>query len=203
MYESGEHMVQQIAGEFGVTRPTIYLPARRQARGGWSGVVTGQAWVEQWFYDVVAVADLPTPEAPEDEGCLSRPVSGWRRRLRQLMPRRGDLDCCWYHGGDWHRASETAIRLVRAAEAAGVTGENVAEHVLAAAEAEGVTGWDLEALDSLITTGYAIILGDDPDDQWYVNGRHRMAAMLDAGVRQTIVARLELLDPATEQPVRE
>lgn len=165
--------------------------------------MTEPAWVEQWFYDVVALADLPTPEAPEDEGCLSAPLSGRRRGQRQLTPRRGGLDCCWYHGGDWHQASETAIRLVRAAEAAGVTGEDVAEHALAAAEVEGITGWDLEALDSLITTGYAIILGDDPDDQWYVNGRHRVAAMLDAGVRQTIVARLELLDPATGQPLPE
>ncbi len=67
----------------------------------------------------------------------------------------------------------------------------------------GTTRWNYEAIDSLVGPGYAITLSDDdPDDVWYVEGRHRATAMLDAGVRETIVARLELLDPATGQPLR-
>ncbi|MFE9959191.1 hypothetical protein [Micromonospora sp. NPDC005299] len=31
----------------------------------------------------------------------------------------GGRDCCWYHGGDWHRGSGFAIRLVREAQRAG------------------------------------------------------------------------------------
>jgi hypothetical protein len=163
-----------------------------------------QEWIEQWFYDVVAVADLPTPEDLEHPACMLRPLLRLRRRWRQLFPRRGGRNCCWHHGGDWHQASADAIRLVRAAEAAGATGEDIAEHVLDAAKAEGITGWNYEAIDSLVGTGYGIMLcNDDPDDVWYVDGRHRVTAFLDAGVRHTIVARLELLDPATGEPLRE
>jgi hypothetical protein len=35
-------------------------------------------------------------------------------------------------------------------------------------------------------------------DQWIYEGRHRVTAMRDAGVRRTLLVRLELIDAADE-----
>ena len=162
--------------------------------------MTQQDWAERWSYDVVAVLDLPVPTDLSHPPCMVRPRSWFERRYRRFAPQSKARGCCWYHGGDWHRASSTAIRLVRAAEAAGHIDEDIAEHALNQADDEGISGWQLEALGSLVDPGTAIMLGDEPDEQWYIEGRHRATAMLDAGVRHTLVARFELLDPATGQP---
>ena len=162
--------------------------------------MTGQDLIERWFYDVAAVDALPAPNDLEHPPCMVRSRSRLRRRYRQLLPRHETRSCCWYHGGDWHRASAAAIRLVRTAEAAGCIDDDIAEHALRQAAAEGISGWQLEAIDSLVSTGTAIMLGDEPDEKWYIEGRHRAVAMFDAGVRHTLVARLELLDPATGEP---
>ncbi|ONH32840.1 hypothetical protein [Pseudofrankia asymbiotica] len=160
-------------------------------------------WIERWSYVVTPLATLPTPETLNRPACMTRRVPPWRRTYRRLVPSRGGRGCCWYHGGDWHRVNATAIRLVAQAHAAGATGLDVGDHVVAAARAEGLSGWQLEALESLLVIEpVRIELGGDPADRWYDNGRHRVTAMLDAGVRRTIVGRLELLDPATGQPLR-
>ena len=48
MYDSGDYAVQQIAAEFGVTRPTIYCPER--ARADFQDRLTrcGAAWSAPW-----------------------------------------------------------------------------------------------------------------------------------------------------------
>lgn len=96
------------------------------------------------------------------------------------------------------------IRLVAQADAAGATGTDVGDHAADAARAEGIVGWQLEALESLLVIEpVRIELGDDPSDRWYDNGRHRVTAMLETGVRRTIVVRLGLLDPVTGQRLQD
>jgi hypothetical protein len=164
--------------------------------------VTDQRWVQQWFYDVMAVRNLPAPGGIKFPPCMVRPRSWLWRRYRQLVPRHEPRSCCWHHGGDWHRASATAIRLVRAAEAAGRTGADIAARALAQARAEGISGWQFDAIESLVDLKNEPIQLNDPGDPWpYQEGRHRVVAMFDAGVRNTLVARYELLDPDTGQPL--
>jgi hypothetical protein len=112
----------------------------------------------------------------------------WRRCGRQLVPRRQGRRCCWYHGGDWHAVSDTAIRLVKHARRQGVTGDEVPEHVLETARAEGVSGWAYQALYSLLAPAWSLQLGNTRcrGRRRYVNGQHRAQALLDAGVRRTI-----------------
>ncbi len=80
------------------------------------------AWIEQWHHDITPVAALPLPQELEDPQCMTgRRLRGAHRRLRQLTPRHQPRDCCEYHGQDWASASETAIRLLTTAEAAGLS----------------------------------------------------------------------------------
>ncbi len=115
-----------------------------------------------------------------------------RRWVRQLFPRHRGRDCCWYHRGNWHQVSATAVRLLVQAQQDGVDLDDVGVHVHGQAMAEGLTGWDLEALSTLISLGDGIAVEQDDDghDQ-YINGQHRAQAMLDAGVRTTVVLRWE------------
>lgn len=140
--------------------------------------MSGPQWIEQWHFDVLDVAGLPAVERLDDPPCMAGPPS--LRRLRSLGRRPTAQGCCWYHTGDWHTVTELAIRLVGQAQAVGVTGEDVTDHAIAAARAEGVTGWTLEALASLVSTATGIMLGDDPDDQWIYEGRHRITALREA-----------------------
>ncbi len=43
-----------------------------------------------------------------------------------------------------------------------------------------------------------MLADDDPGDQWIYEGRHRITAMRDAGVRRTLLVRLQLINTADE-----
>lgn len=143
------------------------------------------------------VATLPNPRPLNDPDCMTEPGPNLVRRLgQQLVPRRTPSDCCWYHEGDWAKVSRTAIRLVREAVANDVPEDEIYEVVQDRAETEGVNGWDLAALDSLVNPYAGIFVARRPfhaehgrtrTHSFYVNGRHRVQAMLGAGVRRTLV----------------
>lgn len=114
----------------------------------------------------------------------------WARRIaRQLVPRHQARRCCWYHGGDWHRVCATAIRLVRRAQRAGMTAYDIHDFVRDTAQAEGLSSWELNALNTLISPGDGIQLTVQAGRRRtaYINGQHKSQALLDAGVRRTIV----------------
>ncbi|MFI6603822.1 hypothetical protein ACIBHX_46965 [Nonomuraea sp. NPDC050536] len=137
-------------------------------------------------YRTMWTVRLPRPHPFREPECMPQGISWPRRLLRQLAPRRQARTCCWYHGGDWHRVSATAIRLVRVAKRAGVPAAEIPAHVLDNAETEGMLGWELQALQALILSGDGIQLSGR-FGTGYVNGQHKSQAMLDAGVRRTVV----------------
>jgi hypothetical protein len=156
------------------------------------------AWIEQWHHDVVEVPRLPQPERLERPACMAgRRLPGLRRRLRQLAPRPQPRDCCDYHGQDWGFASETAIRLLNVAKGEGFEGQPAADRVMVLAAAEGVSGNDERAIHCLVDPCDPVMLDDDGNIN---EGRHRIQAMIDQGVRRTVLLRLVLLDPTTGQP---
>ncbi|GIJ49741.1 hypothetical protein Val02_66270 [Virgisporangium aliadipatigenens] len=134
------------------------------------------------------VVRLPRPAPFREKKCMAAGVPWWRRLGRQLVPRRGGRDCCWYHGGDWHQVNRLALRLVAQFEAAGVSFEDIPRHVLNHPDAQGLTDWEAEALDSLVMDTIRPH-GPWPRDARYNNGNHRAQAMLDAGVRRTLIER--------------
>lgn len=138
---------------------------------------------------IVPVVRLPRPQPFREPKCMPRGIT-WRRRLiQQLRPERGALACCWYHGGDWHTVNKAAIRLVRATDRAGVPADDVPEWCEPQLKNLGLTEWELQALRSLLS-GPGI--GIDPGAKGiFGNGQHRAQAMLDAGVRRTVVIHLK------------
>lgn len=138
---------------------------------------------ESYFYRTVWVARLPRPHPFRQPGCMPVGTPLYRRVLRQLVPRRRPRGCCWYHGGDWHAVCRAAIRLVAQAQREHLSGDQLCIRVMHRAESEGMDRWALEALESLLEYGTWI----DVNEQGYVNGQHRAQALLDAGVRRTVV----------------
>ena len=163
-------------------------------------------YIEQWFYDITLVSRLPYPTDLERPPCMTDGISAWQRRWRAWRPDPRPRDCCWFHSGNWHEASEHAMAMID-----GISLERVDDGISPFSpvrdrlRAAGLTGWMHEAVRSLTCGGEPINYGDtsvwqDPDaEPGYVGGRHRALAMMQQGVRTTVTMRFELLDPETRQ----
>lgn len=114
--------------------------------------------VEKMYYAIVWVVRLPRPQLLDEPECMLAGRPWWRRLGRQLVPRRASLDY-------------------------GIASDDFHDHVWELAAVEDMTDWEREALWSLLFDHIEVdrCAGD------YVNGPHRSQAMLDAGVRRTIV----------------
>lgn len=164
-------------------------------------------WIERWVYEVVKVTRLPIPRELRDPECMIGPKVWLVRRIRCLAPwlvrRQRPRGCCWHHEVNWRQAAAIAVHLVRQAHAAGISGEDIGDFVMDRVHEEH------EDLDDREQTAIVLLVGLDagiqlsePGSAWlYGDGQHRVAAQLDQGVRETIVQRLELLDPVTGLPV--
>jgi hypothetical protein len=158
--------------------------------------------LDYWFVPAHPT-DLPAPHDMEHPPCMVDPAARYAPRGR-FVPR----TCCWYHQGSWEEASQTAIALTLAAQTDGVPAGAIEEHVLSAAEDQGISGWVMDAIETLFWSPIRLDGDpDDPDDLYedgtvlLFEGRHRVTAMLDQGVRQTLIAHLEYIDPATGRPL--
>jgi hypothetical protein len=141
-------------------------------------------------YGTAWVLGLPRPEPFRNPQCMPA-GSHWLRWItRQVVPRRQPGACCWMHGGDWGLVSKTAIAFVRQAQRADVAPGDIYGHVLDQARAAGVSGWDFDALEALVNSGDGIQIDRYEDGRrFYINGQHKTRAMLDQGVRRTVVIR--------------
>lgn len=162
--------------------------------------MANESWVERFSYFVVPVVRLPVPTEMDSPVCMTRSRAWLRRYGRQLFPTHTVTRCCWHHQGDWHVVAENAVRLVRRAQGEGYEGERIGERAVDVAVDEGIAGWYLDALTSLVAAGMAIQVHCSTGEREYIDGRHRAAAMLDAGVRETVVVRFDVLDPTTGRP---
>jgi hypothetical protein len=132
-----------------------------------------------------AVARLARPEPFREPACMPAGVPWWRRWTRQVLPDRGIArTCCWYHGGDWHSVNAMALELLERARAQSMEPDGMKEFAIAHADAAGASQWQTEALASLFSISNAI---QPASRTGYINGQHRAQAMLEAGVRRTVV----------------
>ncbi|MFF8994502.1 hypothetical protein ACF09H_32180 [Streptomyces sp. NPDC014983] len=137
-------------------------------------------------FEEFAVVRLGRPRPFREPDCMPAGVPWWRRWLRQVLPRRGARLCCWYHGGDWHAVNALALEVLRRARAQDVDGDDMEAFAVAQATAAGAGEWQTQALATLFSLADAI----QPDSETgYINGQHRAQAMLEAGVRRTVVLR--------------
>ncbi|MGW2035242.1 hypothetical protein [Streptomyces sp. NPDC001811] len=137
----------------------------------------------RWVFEEFAVARLARPLPFREPACMPAGVPWWRRRLRQIRPRRDARSCCWYHAGDWHRVNVMATEVLRRARTQGVDPDRMEGLATAQAVAAGATRWETEALASLFSLANAIQPSSGTD---YINGQHRAQAMLEAGVRRVL-----------------
>jgi hypothetical protein len=135
-------------------------------------------------FEEFAVARLARPRPFREPVCMPAGVPWWRRWSRQVLPRRGIRTCCWYHGGDWHTVNAMALQVLERAQAQSVDPDDMEEFANVHAAAAGATRWQTEALATLFNTADAI---QPASEAGYINGQHRAQAMLEAGVRRTVV----------------
>jgi len=152
-------------------------------------------WIEQWHHDITPVASLPLPHELERPPCMvGRRLRTPHRIARQFAPSAAPRDCCEYHDQDLAYASETAIRLLAIAQGEGLDGEEASDRVTELAEAEQLSEPDIAAIHCLVSTSDLLML----DDEGFIyGGRHRIQAMIDQGVKRTVLLHLVLIDPAT------
>ncbi|MFG3679930.1 hypothetical protein ACGF5H_07470 [Micromonospora chalcea] len=129
---------------------------------------------------------FPIPAPFRQPGCMPAGTPWGRRVGRQLAPSRRARDCCWYHGGDWHSVSKLAIRLVSQAQRRGIPHDDIPDYVHGQATLMPLDTWERQALLSLLID---TIRPYRPFQGGYNNGQHRAQAMLDAGVRLTLIER--------------
>ncbi|MEV0633261.1 hypothetical protein [Nonomuraea wenchangensis] len=153
------------------------------------------------------VTRLPIPQELRDPECMIGPKVWLVRRIRCLAPWlvrcQRPRGCCWPHEVNWRQAAAIAVHLVRQAHTAGIPDEDIGDFVMNHVHDEH------EDLDARERTAIVLLGGLDvgiqlsaPGSVWlYGDGQHRVAAQLDQGVRETIVQRMELLDPVTGLPV--
>jgi hypothetical protein len=139
-------------------------------------------------FSAVRVALFPRPDPFREDGCMPAGTPPVRRAVRQLAHRRRGRSCCWYHAGNWHKVSRTAITLLRRADRAGIAHDDFDDYVDDQIPRLDLTGWERQALRSLTTD--PIRFQRDGLRRTYHNGQHRSQAMLDAGVSRTIATRL-------------
>ncbi|MFF9143000.1 hypothetical protein ACF09G_36275 [Streptomyces albogriseolus] len=137
----------------------------------------------QLVFGEFAVVRLARPRPFREPACMPSGV-GWRRWVYQILPRREARSCCWYHGGDWHAVSEMALKVLKHAQEQEVAAEDMEEFAVAHAAAAGAGRWQSEALATLFSVADAI---QPASGVGYVNGQHRAQALLEAGVRRTVV----------------
>lgn len=143
-------------------------------------------------YRVAWVAALPRTSHRSDDRCMTARGVLSRRLLRQLVPRRTARQCCWYHQGDWHTVSAVAVKLLSSARRARIEDAQFYTWAMGQATSQELTEWQTSALQTLLSPAVSIHVGKGG----YTNGNHRTRAMLDAGVRRTVVTDLKTLPPA-------
>jgi hypothetical protein len=123
----------------------------------------------------------------------------WLRRIRRAAAGR---DCCWHHDVNWHLVSETAVGIALQAQASGMSPEDTFDALDLAAC--GLTEDDRTGLVLLLGPGAGIELDDeDPAGVTVYEGRHRITAMRDAGVRRTVIQRMEVIPHSAPLPGRD
>ncbi|MFG2052239.1 hypothetical protein ACGFIW_33010 [Micromonospora sp. NPDC048935] len=140
-------------------------------------------------FAVALVITLPRPDLHGEPQCMPASTSWGQRLARQVAPRRQGRTCCWYHRGDWNAASAIAIQAIARTAATPLRqGYLEADEQLPAVSTfigqAAPDPWTRDAATSLVLDPIQPSR-DDHGRRFYVNGRHRSQAMLDAGVRRT------------------
>jgi hypothetical protein len=136
---------------------------------------------------------MPPIDPPIDRPCMAAPMAMPTRLALQVTGRTVIRDCCRHHTMDWRKVSATAVTLARRLrrehirDRGGELFDRAIDltHALSKELSEDQQG----AVLSLLCPGDGIMVGrmGGHRELSYQNGRHRTYAMLEAGVRRTVV----------------
>jgi hypothetical protein len=186
-----------VAGQYALSRPRwcgitdadlerlVGVPVGRERGQGYQPRPPQPEERPSWH--VAWTALLPRPEGM-DRGCLQPGGAPpwWKILYRQAVPVRRRRDCCYYHRVDWHAVCAAAARIVRQEGRMGLADDM--DRVLKLSDAAGLPGAETEALGELLLDGTGVQINRyDDGTRYYINGRHRTTAMLEAGVRRTVI----------------
>lgn len=96
---------------------------------------------------------------------------------------------CRYHAGDWHQAARVARTLLRQSRQGGGSTQEIFERAERLAKQNVYGQWVREAALSLLDPADGIIVARQAGDEerFLLNGQHRAQALVEAGVRRTVV----------------
>jgi len=181
----------------------VGVPVSRDRGDGYQPREPEPTWMPDWR---VAWTILLPPPRNMNRGCFTTVPSWWRRLARQVFPRRAPRDCCRYHRVDWHQVSAAAIRVTRQARREGLDGWALADRAVELAEEQGLPPREKEELALLFTAEKTMrpprYLQRNRHYAWG-NGRHRITAMLDSGVRRAVIERPRWQKPPAHHVARE
>jgi len=115
------------------------------------------------------------------------PPISWRQRLlRQIFPRRGLQDCCYYHRQGFHAIADAVITTYRQVSRHNLEAEQADELVSQLLHDTRLTETEQTIARMLLDEVCGIQIWKPPGERsWtYANGRHRARALMDAGVRR-------------------
>lgn len=130
-----------------------------------------------------------TEDQGDRDGCMISPLT-WRQRiLRQVAPRRGVRDCCYYHGQDFHAIAGTVNWVHKRLCRSGLDGEGADDLRFRLLEEAVLSEDERTTAMLLLEEDCGIHIWRPPGERrWtYQEGRHRARALMDAGVRRVLV----------------
>lgn len=146
---------------------------------------------EEPRYKVRWLVTMPPIDPPIARDCMATSMTMPTRLAHQVTGHSVIRDCCWHHGVDWHQMSAMAVTLARRLRREHITDEDdrlTRANDLTCALSEDQRG----AVLSLLSPDDGITVHHEAGDRRrlsYQNGRKRTHAMLEAGVRRTVVVR--------------
>jgi len=174
---------------------TIHGTAAGQGQAGEADAERGPAW-KRWRRGdgrkLVWVMRLPQIDPPftenqrERDGCMM-PALSWPQRLaRQVFPRRGVRECCYYHRQDFHAIAATVNAVYRQVRRSGLDGEDADDLRYRLLEQASLSEDERTTALLLLDQDCGICVWRPPGERhWtYQDGRHRARALMDAGVRR-------------------
>jgi hypothetical protein len=144
---------------------------------------------------VIWVMRLPQIDPPFAEnqrwrdGCMMPPITWRQRLLRQIFPRRSVHDCCLYHRQDLHAIAAAVLTAYRQITRRGLEGDEADEFTFRLLQDTELTEDEQMTATLLLSEDCGIQIWRPPGERrWtYQDGRHRARALMDAGVRRTLI----------------
>ena len=141
------------------------------------------------------VMRLPPIDPPfaEDQrwrdGCMMPPITWRQRALRQVFPRRGVRDCCYYHGQDFHAIAAAVNAVYRQLRRRGLDGDDADELTFRLLDGCGLSEDEHSTAVLLLAEDCGIQISRSPGERrWtYDEGRHRARALMDAGIHRILI----------------